>query len=87
MILFCVLAHDQCMRRCNITNIIQWLKWRFKLTFLQYSMAYRYYTNLHEKFRGYLVSKVNADVKSLDFKNCPCNYSRLGRVNGHCMYK
>eukprot|EP00957_Ditylum_brightwellii_P177796 13543321-Ditylum_brightwellii.AAC.1 len=50
-------------------------------------MAYRRYTNLCEKFQGDLISKVNADVKSLDFMDQPCNCSRPCKVNGACTFK
>eukprot|EP00957_Ditylum_brightwellii_P060618 4602602-Ditylum_brightwellii.AAC.1 len=50
-------------------------------------MAYRLYTNIREKFQGDLISKVNEDVDSLDFKDRPCNCSRLFKVNGACAFK
>eukprot|EP00957_Ditylum_brightwellii_P128901 9832715-Ditylum_brightwellii.AAC.1 len=50
-------------------------------------MAYCCYTNLRERFRGDLISKVIADVKSLDFMDCPCNCNKATRVNGECTYK
>eukprot|EP00957_Ditylum_brightwellii_P107322 8189070-Ditylum_brightwellii.AAC.1 len=50
-------------------------------------MAYRRYTNLCERFRGDLISKLNADVESLDFMDRPCNYNKTSCVNGECAYK
>eukprot|EP00957_Ditylum_brightwellii_P071074 5401322-Ditylum_brightwellii.AAC.1 len=50
-------------------------------------MAYQHYTNLHEKFRGDLISKVNKDVESLNFMNSPCNCSRSSKDNSACELK
>ena len=50
-------------------------------------MAYRRFTNLQEKFRGDLVTKINEDIKSLDFMDRPCNCSKHCFVNGKCVYK
>eukprot|EP00957_Ditylum_brightwellii_P210954 15365600-Ditylum_brightwellii.AAC.1 len=53
----------------------------FNLTYLCFSMAYRRFTNLQEKFRGDLVAKVNEDVESLDCMDRPCNCSKHCFVN------
>ena len=50
-------------------------------------MAYRRFTNLHEKIWGDLISKVNEGIECLDFKDRPCNCSRPCYVNGACAYK
>eukprot|EP00957_Ditylum_brightwellii_P129571 9882942-Ditylum_brightwellii.AAC.2 len=42
-----------------------------EMMFLGFSVAYRRFTNLGEKFQGDLVVKVNKDVKSLDVIDCP----------------
>ena len=61
------------------------LEKRFNLTYLCCSMACRQFTNLREKFRGDLISKLNAEVKSLDFMDCPCNCNKMSRINGECV--
>eukprot|EP00957_Ditylum_brightwellii_P180276 13733003-Ditylum_brightwellii.AAC.1 len=48
-------------------------------------MCNRYVTR--DLYHGDLISKLNADVKSLDFMDCPCNYNKTSRVNGECAYK
>eukprot|EP00957_Ditylum_brightwellii_P018535 1393355-Ditylum_brightwellii.AAC.1 len=50
-------------------------------------MAYRCYTNLSERFHGDLISKINADVESLEFTDCPCNCNKKSRVSGEYAYK
>eukprot|EP00957_Ditylum_brightwellii_P029915 2263622-Ditylum_brightwellii.AAC.1 len=50
-------------------------------------MAYRRYMNLRERFRGDLISRLNADVESLDFMYRPCNCNKRSHVNGECAYK
>eukprot|EP00957_Ditylum_brightwellii_P086463 6578753-Ditylum_brightwellii.AAC.1 len=50
-------------------------------------MAYCQFTNIHKIFQGDLVSKLNADLDSLDSMYCPCNCSRPCKVDGECAYK
>ena len=50
-------------------------------------MAYRHYTNLHERFQGDLISKLNADIESLDFMDHPCNCNKTSCVNGEYAYR
>eukprot|EP00957_Ditylum_brightwellii_P081089 6167300-Ditylum_brightwellii.AAC.1 len=85
--IYFVMGHSRFWKKFNIVKIIQHLKKRFNLTYLRFSMAYRRFTNLHERFHGDLVSKLNADVKSLDFMDCPCNCNKTSCVNGGCTYK
>jgi hypothetical protein len=44
-----VIGHSRFWRKFNIVKIIQRLKYRFKLNFLRFSMAFRRFTNLREK--------------------------------------
>eukprot|EP00957_Ditylum_brightwellii_P101081 7704079-Ditylum_brightwellii.AAC.1 len=77
--IYFVVGHSRFWKKLNIVNIIRHLKKRFNLTYLHFSMAYRHYTNLWERFRGDLISKLNADIKSLDFMDRPCNCNRTSR--------
>ena len=85
--IYFVVWHSRFWKKLNIVNIIRRLKKRFNLTYLCFSMAYRRYTNLCERFCGDLISKLNADNKSLDFMDHPCNYNKTSCVNGECAYK
>eukprot|EP00957_Ditylum_brightwellii_P046583 3534180-Ditylum_brightwellii.AAC.1 len=85
--IYFVVGHSCFWKKFNIVNIIRRLKKRFNLTYLRFSMAYHRYTNLHERFCGDLISKLNADVESLDFMDRPCNCNKTSHVNGECAYK
>eukprot|EP00957_Ditylum_brightwellii_P134314 10239927-Ditylum_brightwellii.AAC.1 len=85
--IYLVVGHSRFWKKFNIVNIIRRLKKRFNLTYLCFSMAYRRYTNLHERFRGDLISELNADIESLDFMDRPCNCNKTSCVNGECTYK
>eukprot|EP00957_Ditylum_brightwellii_P097511 7426513-Ditylum_brightwellii.AAC.1 len=50
-------------------------------------MAYQRFTNLSEKFYGYLLLKTNADMELLDFMDQPCSCNCASWVNGKCAYK
>eukprot|EP00957_Ditylum_brightwellii_P059110 4485026-Ditylum_brightwellii.AAC.1 len=50
-------------------------------------MAYQRFTNLCERFRGDLLSKINADVESLDFMDRPCDCNQASQVNGQRVYQ
>ena len=82
-----MIGHARFWAKFNIAKIIRRLAKKFNLTYLHFSMAYRRFTNLQEKFRGDLVAKVNKDVESLDFMDHPCNCSKHCFMNGKCAYK
>eukprot|EP00957_Ditylum_brightwellii_P135439 10326915-Ditylum_brightwellii.AAC.1 len=85
--IYFLVGHSRFWKKLNIVNIIRHLKTRFNLTYLRFSMACRSYTNLHERFHGDLISKLNTDVESLDFMERPCNCNKTSRVNDECAYK
>ena len=74
--IYFVIGHARFWGKLHIARIIKQLAKKFNLTYLQFSMAYRRFTNLREKFRGDLVEKVNSDKELLDFIDRPCNCSR-----------
>eukprot|EP00957_Ditylum_brightwellii_P024309 1833029-Ditylum_brightwellii.AAC.1 len=55
--IYFVIGHARFWAKFHIARIINHLAKKFKLTYLRFSMAYRHFTNLQEKFHGDLVAK------------------------------
>eukprot|EP00957_Ditylum_brightwellii_P045930 3484271-Ditylum_brightwellii.AAC.1 len=55
--IYFVIGHTHFWAKFHRARIIQRLATKFKLTYLQFSMAYRRFTNLREKICGDLVAK------------------------------
>ena len=49
-------------------------------------MSYHRFTNLPEAFAGNLVSKLNKNVGSKDFKDLSCNCNTSSKINGNCIF-
>eukprot|EP00957_Ditylum_brightwellii_P179032 13637317-Ditylum_brightwellii.AAC.1 len=79
--IYFVIGHAHFCAKFNIAGIMKHLAKKCNLTYLCFSTAYRRFTNLQEKFQGDIVAKVNEEVESLDFIDCPCNCRKHCFVN------
>jgi len=63
------------------------LRNKYGLNWLQFTMCYTKFSNLHEIFQGDLGQKLMKDVVSRDFMDLPCNCNATSKIDGKCMYK
>ena len=49
-------------------------------------MSYHKFPNLGQAFMGDLTTKLTKNVKSRDFEDLACNYNRVSKIDGLCMF-
>eukprot|EP00957_Ditylum_brightwellii_P204930 15341434-Ditylum_brightwellii.AAC.1 len=72
---YLVIGFSKFLRESGLPKLLKRLCPWYNLSWLWINIAYRQFTNLCKKFSGDLMGKINNGIKSLDFKNRPCNCS------------